>query len=125
MKLIAYLVSLFVTSLGALGVMSPRRLLPFARMFESRAGLNTAAALRVAMGSSLFLSALSSRIPRLMRVFGIGTIVSGMITPFFGVKRFGRILRWWEGKGSAFGRTWSSLALGFGIFLIWALMPSR
>lgn len=125
MKLIAYLSSLFVAGLGALGVASPRKLLPFARRFESRAGLNTAAALRLVLGTSLFLSALSCRIPRTMRVLGIGTIVSGLITPFFGVKRFGRILNWWEGKGTSFSRAWSMLALGVGIFLTWALTPGR
>ncbi len=125
MKLIAYLSSLFVAGLGALGVVSPRRLVPFARVFESRAGLNTAAALRLVLGTSLFISALTSRIPRLMRLFGIGTVVSGLITPFLGVKRFGRILDWWVSKGSAFNRAWSMLALGFGLFLTWALAPRR
>ncbi len=125
MKLIAYLSSLFIAGLGALGVVSPRILLPFARRFESRAGLYTAAAMRLALGTSLFLSALSCRFPRTMRALGTGTIVSGLITPFVGVERFGRILDWWEGKGTAFSRTWSMLALGVGIFLAWALTPSR
>ncbi|HQJ09537.1 MAG TPA: hypothetical protein PLF54_11085 [Deltaproteobacteria bacterium] len=124
MKLIAYLSGIFVTALGVLGVASPRRLIPFARMFESRAGLNTAAALRLVLGTSLFLSALTCRIPKAIRVIGISTILSGVITPFIGVKRFGRILSWWEGKGSAFSRAWSMIALGLGIFLTWALTPS-
>jgi hypothetical protein len=125
MKLFAYLAGLIVAGLGVLGVISPKRVVPFARMFQSQAGLNTAAALRLVLGTSFFRCALTSRIPRFMRVLGVATVISGVITPFFGVKRLGRILDWWEGKGSSFSRVWSMFALGLGIFLTWALTPDR
>ncbi len=123
MKSIAFLISLFITALGAQGIISPLKLLSFARKFESQKGLYAAAALRLIMGSSLFYSAITSRIPKVLRAFGITTFVSGLVTPFFGVQRFGRILTWWSAQGHTFMRAWAILALGVGLLLAWAVIP--
>jgi len=124
-KSIAFLISLFITALGAQGIISPLKLLSFARKFESRAGLYAAAALRLAMGTSIFHSAIASRIPNILRAIGATTFVTGLITPFIGVQRFARILSWWSARGPAFMRAWAALALGIGIFLAWAVIPWR
>lgn len=125
MKSIAFLISLFITALGAQGVISPSQLLSIARRFESRNGLYAAAVLRLIMGSSLFYSAITSRIPKVLRALGITTFISGLVTPFLGVERFGRILIWWSARGSAFMRAWAILALGVGLLLAWAVIPWR
>lgn len=125
MKTIAFLLGLFTAALGAFGVVSPDRLVPFARKFQSRAGLSVATALEVGFGSLLLFSAIASHSPRLMRLLGAGTIVAGLFLPFLGVKRFGRIIEWWAAKGSAFKRIWLTSDLVYGLLTAWALAPRR
>ena len=123
MTLVALVLSLFVAALGALGVVSPTRLVSLLRYFQTPAGLYLAAALRVVLGVALFFSAPTSRAPELMRILGVVIIVVGLITPLFGLARFRRLIDWWLARGPAFLRVWAAFALGFGLLLAYALVP--
>jgi len=123
MTLVALVLSLFVAALGALGVASPLRLLGVVRYFQTPAGLYFAAALRVVLGVALFFAAPTSRAPELLRILGVVSIVGGVITPFFGLERFRKLLDWWSARGSTFVRAWAAIALAFGLFLAYAVVP--
>jgi hypothetical protein len=123
MAIVALILSLFVAALGATGIVSPMRLLRFARQFQRPAGLYAAAILRVIFGVALFLAAPTSRSPEVVRIVGIIIFVSGFITPLFGLDRFRRILNWWSARGPAFQRVWAGFALAFGLFLAYAVVP--
>jgi hypothetical protein len=96
MALIALGLSLFFAALGALGMVSPLRLLGVARHFQSPVGLYAAAALRVLLGAALFFAAPTSSAPTVVRILGILILVAGVITPLFGLERFRRLLNWWS-----------------------------
>jgi hypothetical protein len=49
--------------------------------------------------------------------------VSGLITPWFGVRRLHRFLNWWSERSPGFRRAWASLALVFGLVLAYAVIP--
>jgi hypothetical protein len=123
MRLIAFTISLLVAALGAVGVVSPTSFLLVIRKFESPAGLSAAGALRVVLGASLYFSSIASRITKTLRYLGLVTFFSGLLTPFFGVKRFRRLLRWWAARGSLFLRLWAVSALVMGLLLAWAVAP--
>jgi hypothetical protein len=123
MALIALVLSLFVAALGALGMVSPMKLLGIARHFENPGGLCAAAALRIVLGVALFLAAPSSRAPEVVRVLGIIILVGGLITPLFGVERTRKLLDWWSARGRTFMRVWAGLALVFGLLLAYAVVP--
>ncbi len=123
MTLVALIICLLLSALGALGVGSPSRLLAIVRSFQTPMGLYFAAALRVVLGVALFFAAPTSRAPGLIRILGVVIIVMGVITPFFGVERFRRLLDWWSAQGSAFVRGWAVLALAFGLSLAYAVVP--
>jgi len=123
MAIAALILSLFVASLGAVGVVSPDRLLAFVRQFQRPAGLYAAAILRVVFGAALFHTAPASRSPQVVRILGIVILVSGLITPLFGVERFRRILKWWSARPPAFQRVWAGFALLFGLLLAYAVIP--
>jgi len=123
MALVALILSLWVAALGALGVASPVRLLGIVRQFQRPAGLCAAAALRVILGVALFLAAPTSRAPEAVRILGIVILVAGLITPLFGLERFGRILNWWSARGPVFMRVWAGFALVMGLLLAYALVP--
>ena len=123
MALIALVISLFIAALGALGVVSPTRLLDVARHFQSPAGIYAAAALRIVFGAALILAAPDSRAPAVVRVLGIIILVAGLITPLFGVERSRKVLEWWSARGPAFMRIWAGVALAFGLLLVSAVVP--
>ena len=123
MASIAFVLSLWVAALGALGIVSPTRLLGIVRRSESPAGLLAAAGFRVILGAVLFFSAPASRAPGVVRILGVLIFAVGLITPLFGVRRFTKVLDWWSARSSLFTRAWAVVALGFGIFLAWAVMP--
>jgi hypothetical protein len=122
MAIVALVLSLFVAVLGATGILSPKRLLGFVRHFQRPAGLYVAAILRVVFGVALFLTAPTSLSPEVIRVLGIITFVSGLVTPLFGLDRFRRILNWWSARGPVFQRVWAGFALAFGLFLAYAVV---
>jgi hypothetical protein len=123
MAYLALILSLFVAALGAIGIVSPERLLRIVRQFQSQAGLYAAAMLRIVLGAALFFAAPASRSPEIVRIAGILSFVSGFLTPLFGLQRFRRILNWWSTRPAAFQRVWAAFALAFGLFLAYAVAP--
>ena len=123
MTLVALIICLLLSALGALGVASPSRLLGVVRNFQTPMGLYFVAALRVVLGVALFFAAPTSRAPDLIRILGVVIIVMGAVTPLFGLERFRRLLDWWSAQGSAFIRAWAVLALAFGLSLAYAIVP--
>jgi hypothetical protein len=120
--LLALALSLFIAAVGALGVAAPDRMLGIVRAFQSPAGLYTAAAIRLVFGIALFLAAPGSRAPELLRILGIIVFVAGLVTPLFGLERFGKLLDWWTARGTGFVRGWCVFTLAFGLLLAWALV---
>jgi hypothetical protein len=123
MALVALVLSLLVALIGALGVVSPSRLLRVVRLFQTRRGLYFAAALRLVLGVALFFAAPTSRAPEMLRLLSVIIIAAGLITPFFGLERFRRLLDWWSARGPGFVRAWAGVALAFGLWLAYALIP--
>jgi hypothetical protein len=123
MTILAFILSLFVAALGALGMLSPERLLSLARQFQRPGGLYAAAILRVVLGVALLFTASTARFPAIVRILGIFIVVSGLITPLLGLERFRRILNWWSARGPIFMRVWAGFALAFGLFLAYAVAP--
>lgn len=123
MAWLALTLSLVFAALGALGVASPPRLLDLVRRFQSPAGLYVAAVIRLIFGAALFLAAPGSRAPATVQVLGVLVFLAGLVTPFFGVERFRRILAWWSARGAAFVRAWAVFALAFGLLLAYAVAP--
>jgi hypothetical protein len=123
MTLVAVILCLLLSGMGALGVASPSRFVDVVRSFQTPMGLFFAGALRVILGVALFFSAPDSRAPALILVVSVAIIVRGVITPFFGVERLRRLLDRLSGKGSLFIRGWAILALALGLSLVYAIVP--
>ena len=123
MTLVALLICLLLSVFGALGVASPSRFVDVVRSFQTPMGLYVVAALRVVLGTALFFAAPTSRAPELIFVVGVVILVQGVITPFFSVERYRRLLDRLSARGSAFIRGWAALALAFGLSLAYAVVP--
>lgn len=123
MKLAVALFGLFIAALGTAGVLSPRRLLGLVTRVQSQLGLYFMAGLRLLMGAALLLSASASRAPLYLQVLGVLALLSGIGTPFFGVRRFEAMLGWWRARPTWVVRLWSLFVVAFGLSLVWAVLP--
>jgi hypothetical protein len=121
MATVAILLSAALAGMGAVGIVSPARLLEIARRFQTPSGIYAATGVRLVLGLALFLAAPGSRAPAVLEVLGIVIMVAGLITPMFGLERFRRILDWWSAQGPGFLRAWAACVMAFGLYLIYAL----
>jgi len=123
MTLAVALFGLFMAALGIAGLLSPPRLLALVTRAQSQLGLYFIAGIRVLLGVVLLLAAPSSRAAPYLQILGGVALVSGMVTPFFGVRRFKVVLEWWRRQPPWFVRLWSVFVLLFGLSLVWAVLP--
>ncbi|MEK6757450.1 MAG: hypothetical protein AABZ02_14960 [Bacteroidota bacterium] len=94
MILVALVLSVFIVALGVFGIIAPSRLLAVARSFQTPAGLYFAAVFRFVLGVALLLAARTSRSPQIVYLLGLIILIAGLMTPFFGLERFRRLLDW-------------------------------
>ena len=114
-----------MAAIGIVGIADPSLLLDATRFPLTSLGLYIAAAFRVVFGVVLIGVASTSRMPRTLRTLGAIIVVAGFITPFAGVERARGIVAWWVSQGIAFMRIWASIAVIFGLFIIYAVIPRR
>lgn len=122
MTLVALIICLLIVAVGILGIASPQQLLAFVRKFQTPFGLYFAAALRILLGVALVFAAPTSRAPDVIHILGFFIIVIGVVTPFFGLARFRRLLDWWLAQGAGFVRGWAVFAMIFGLLLAYAIL---
>ena len=96
MTLAVALFGLFVASLGIAGVLSPRRFLARIIQVLSKLGLYYIAGFRLLLGAAFLLAAPTAQAPLYLQILGGVALLSGVITPFFGVRRFEALLAWWR-----------------------------
>lgn len=123
MALLVGLFGLFVAALGGLGLIAPARLIALVRRVQTRDGLYAIAGLRLVLGVSLLSVASASRVPDLLRALGVIAIVAAVLTPFFGLARFEKLLNWWGSQGNLVIRVWALVPLALGLTLVWAVLP--
>jgi hypothetical protein len=114
-----------IAAVGAIGLVAPASLVTLAALFVTPVGLYAAAALRVALGAALVVAAPTSRLPRALRILGAIIIVGGLVTPLIGVERARMFLAWWVTQGAMIMRAWASIALVFGLVLVYAARTPR
>lgn len=124
MTYLAIGLSMLIAGMGALGVASPERLMSILRRYETPGGLRVSAVVRVVLGVTLFLVAPTSRAPDPIRLFGVMSVAAGLMIPFLGLARIGKMVDWWSARPPLVFRAWAMIALAFGLYLIWALVPS-
>jgi uncharacterized protein YjeT (DUF2065 family) len=79
-KVLGLLLAILMMALGLAAVITPDRLLPFARFTTTPNGIYVAAAIRFLIGLILILAAGSSRFPTVLRVLGALVICAAIAT---------------------------------------------
>lgn len=125
MRWVAIAFGAVIAAIGIVGLADPVLLLDATSFMQTSVGLYIAAAFRVVFGVVLIWIAATSRMPRTLRILGAFIVLAGVITPFVGVERVHAIVEWWSAQGVVFMRTWATVAVIFGIFIIYTVTPRR
>lgn len=115
----------FIAALGAAGIASPERLLELVTRAQSRLGLLGIAALRLLVALALLGAADSSHAPRYLHTLAALALLSALVTPLVGQRRFDAVLAWWRRQGRGAVRAWSLLVLVFGLSLVLSVLPRQ
>lgn len=126
MKLAALLVALFTIVVGIMGLVSPEGGTAVRRLyFATPVGLYTAAAIRVAMGLVVILSAPASRAPKILRALGAVMCMQGLTAALLGPDRARSVLEWETLQGTAALRAGAAVTLAAGGFMAFAVAGRR
>lgn len=123
-KALATIMGALIAAVGVAGIVAPANLLEFGQSLQTPGALYVVAAIRVLFGTLLIWIASTSRMPRTLRVIGGFIVVAGLLTPLFGVEGTKAVLGWLSSQGPLFVRAWASLAVVFGVFIVYVVNSS-
>lgn len=125
MKRLGLAVGLLITAAGVFVSLVPSAVIRFAQHGVTALELYASAVTRVGIGALFILVAPASRLPRLLRIFGIIAVMAGIVTPFLGVARAQTIADWVSHQGLGLVRAFGLLALAIGAAIVYACGPLR
>jgi hypothetical protein len=125
MKILALSIGLLIAAMGVVAVASPDALGAIVGALITPGGLYVVAAFRVAVGIVLLRAASASRTPLILGTLGAVILVSGLITPLFGVERARAVFEWWAGQPGIVMRTWGAIVVLLGAFVAYSVGAGR
>jgi hypothetical protein len=126
MRIAALLVALFTIVIGIGGLISPESGTEIRRLyFATPVRLYTAAAVRIAMGLVVILSATDSRAPKTLRALGALMCMQGLSATLLGPEHARTVLEFEARQGPALLRVGAAVALAAGGFMAFALAGHR
>lgn len=124
MKTLAFVIGVYLTALGAVGMVAPSVLVWIAQRTTTPVELYVVAVFRVALGLLLLWVASASRAPRTLRVVAILPLITGIATPF-GVERAPAMIDWWSQQGPWVVRLTAVPLMALGGVIAYACAPAR
>ena len=125
MRLVAVMLGFIVATIGAVGVVTPSVLVDLGDSLLNPTVLYIAAGARVFFGAVLLWVAPASRTPKTLRIIGVLLVLAGVLTPFFGIEGSREMLDWLLTRGLMFTRAWAGVAVGLGLFIVYATASPR
>ncbi|MFZ1220206.1 MAG: hypothetical protein WAO00_13000 [Chthoniobacterales bacterium] len=117
MKALLLLCAAVLILLGLTGVLWPEGLMDLAKYSFTTSGTYAIAALRILVGTFLFLCAKASRTPRTIRVIGAVIFTVGIVGVLLSHEPAQRVSEWLLAKGSDTLRIVACLPLAVGFFI--------
>lgn len=111
-----------IAVLGAAGVLAPGRLQRWIAAWPQIPRYAVAVGIRLVLGIALLSAAEVSRYPVGLRVLGWITLAAAVVLAILGPTRLDRLVRWWTERADSEIRAWSAVAVGLGLFLVYALL---
>ena len=126
MRHVASFVAALIIIVGAMGLLWPESGTEVRRLyFATPVGLYAVAALRLAMGLVIILSAAASRAPKTLRVLGAVMCMQALAATLLGPDRARAVLEWEAMQGTALLRLGAAVALAAGGVIAFAVSGQR
>jgi hypothetical protein len=119
MAIIVSALGVAIVLLGAVGVASPRRLIGLVGQWDGPGRFRLAIVIRVLLGVALLAVAPACRIPVLVQLIGVVSIVVAFSLLLAGRARMDTVVEWWLTRPELV-RAAALLAVAFGALLIYA-----
>jgi hypothetical protein len=120
MGVIVAALGIVVVVFGAVGLVSPNRLVKLLSLLEPRPRFFIAVLFRIVFGVVLLVAGGDTRFPAEIRVLGVFVLLAGIALIPFGAELFDKVLQWWFRWPSSFVRLWSAVPITLGAFLVYA-----
>jgi len=117
MKALLLLSAAVLTLLGLTGVFWPEGMMDLAKYSFTTSGTYAVGALRILIGTFLFLCAKASRTPRTVRVIGAVIFTVGIVGVLLSHEPAQRLSEWFVAKGADTFRIVACLPLAVGLFI--------
>ena len=120
MTYVVELLGLLIAALGLASAASPRLAHSLGRFWEREDALRIAVALRLATGLVLVWAAPACRLPTLVFVLGVLSLVAASIVPVLGRRRIDRLVAMFLDGPPAWVRIWGLATAALGGALVYA-----
>ena len=120
MSIVVIFIGALVILIGILGAASPDRLILLIGRWQGPSRLWTTVLIRLVLGVALILAAPSCRLPVVVSAIGILALISAVVIPILGQRRFDSFIDWCSRRRAVVVRSWSLAAVVFGGVLIYA-----
>lgn len=122
MKILLLLTATLMIAFGITGLFWPEGLMDLARYSFTRSGAYVVAAIRILLGTFLFVGAGAARTPKTIRVIGGIIFTVGIVGVLISQEPAQRLSEWWVAKGPDAFRIAACLPLGVGLFILGSTM---
>ena len=120
MAIVVTLVGILLVAAGVVIAVAPKRFIDWISSLEPGVRFWAAILVRVALGVWFLLAAPSCRLPVVVQVVGILSLIAAAAILLIGRTSLDAFMDWWLGLPQSLLRSWSVLAVGFGALLIYA-----
>jgi hypothetical protein len=117
MKTIVLLLATLLVFFGLTGVFWPEGLMDLAKYSFTKNGAYVIAAIRILLGTFLFICAGATRTPRTVRVIGFLIFTVGVVGVLISHEPAQRLSEWWVAKGADAFRIAACVPLAAGLFI--------
>jgi hypothetical protein len=119
MAVIVAALGIVVAMFGALGIVSPGRLVKLLSQLQPRTRFLVAVLFRIVIGAALLVAGGVTRFPAEVRALGLLALIAGIVLASLGTEVFDKLLQWWSRWPSSVVRFWSAVPFTIGAFLVY------
>ena len=120
MEMIVSLVGILITAVGVVIAVAPKWFVDWMSSLDPGVLFWFGILARVSIGILFLLAAPSCRLPLVVQVVGVFSLIAALTMFVAGQARLASFTTWVLGRPQALIRSWSVVAVGFGMLLIYA-----
>jgi hypothetical protein len=120
MILLVKVIGIFIACMGAVIILNPQIMKNMVMFWRQGKKLYFAGVLRILFGVIFLLSVSRAKIPVVMLVFGIFSLIAGILVFILGLEKIRGMLDWWQKRPNGILRLMALLVLILGFLIVYS-----